>query len=282
MLFIVVAAIGHGKTTLMRDWLLPTLMDKPRQLVDEEIPLPVGGYRIALIHDPPKNEGGRLVGQYPGRRYPDVAAFLRDRRKPAIACLEFPNMRAMMKAGLQLGRAGVGTILVFDELDRVFPYGPRYPEESDEFQLLERGRHCNVAIVGSARFPHALHKSVRANRMGVWVGAVDEPTEEAYCRKLLGLPRDFELSNFPRREFLEWRRGVAGLAQVTVIGGRRMVVGGSAHGQDRSRDRRSRPRGDRRLHLPEQQEHHPGEADRARGGLSHARPDAQADPEVPR
>jgi hypothetical protein len=230
MLYVVVAAKGFGKTTLIRDAILPIMLHRPSDFVAGEL-LPPRGYAVALVDDPARPSTGR---QYRGDRYDDVAAWRRAQHKGLRSCFDNAEPAALMALALQIAadNPGAGALLVPDELDRYLPKGQRLAKGSDSDRIINEGRHYGVCCVGTVRSLRALHPDVRDNIEGAWIGnlASAEGENEKYAAQLIGLSRrgQFKIGNdaniksfrdLGRGEFLFWNREDRRIVLTKHVGG---------------------------------------------------------------
>ncbi len=211
MIFLVVGPSYCGKTHLMREWLLPTLMREP-ELVTPAAP---ARFRGALIDDPPSPKDPQ--GQYPGERYLDVAAWRAAEVKSRISCFDQADPRALLALALEKSNV----VLLLDEIDsRLTSRRPLSPEAE---VIVERGRHSGVALVGSTRRLHNVHPSLRANTQLAWYGNLSEPADRLYAAKMASVD-EAQLVNIPPRVFLEHDRAQGQRCLITIADGRREVL----------------------------------------------------------
>ncbi len=196
MIFLACAPSNSGKTHLVREWLVPTLLWRP-DYVSDAAP---ARFRAALILDPPSPR--RPDGQYPGQRFRDVAEFRRTPagRRARVVCFSAADTRELVRLALELG----DVVLVLDEIDLAMP-SRAYQLSDAETELVQRGRHSGVALVGTCRRLHDVNSQVRGNVQVAWFGNLADPEDRLYAAKTCGI-EPARLVDVPPRIFLEWDR----------------------------------------------------------------------------
>jgi len=206
MIFLAAGPSFSGKTHLIREWMLPTLLTDPHKITTT---LPAR-FRGALIDDP--SSPNAPAGQYMvGGRYRDVAAWRATPKteRKRVSCFDQAQPDALHELALALAN----TLLVYDEIDAVFPPGRALtPLESE---VVQRGRHYGVAVVGTCRRLHNVHRDLRANIQGAWIGNLSEPDDRRYASKLAGVDERI-LATLAPKEFVEYIRATGAVSIVRI------------------------------------------------------------------
>lgn len=204
MIFLLVGPSFCGKTHLMREHILPTLLRNPRELT----PAAPEAFRGALIDDPASDIDPS--GQFPGHRYLDVAAWRASDFKSRVSCFNEADTRALLQLSLEIKRV----VLVLDEIDLRLSSRKQLPPEADI--IAQRGRHYGVALVGSTRRLHNVHPAVRANAAVCWFGNLTEPNDRGYAADMAGVDEE-QLHHIPPRTFLEHDRSTGRVRLVRLV-----------------------------------------------------------------
>lgn len=214
MLILVCAPSNSGKTHLVREWLLPTLLTRPHELSDAA----PARFKCALIADPPTPK--KPQGQYPGKRFVDVAAFRRTppSSRALVNCFDDAAPRELVRLALEER----DVVLVLDEIDFALP-SRNYVLSEDETQLVQRGRHAGVALVGTCRRLHDVNSQVRGNMQIGYFGNLSDPDDRTYASKTASVDPAL-LTDVPPRVFLEWDRARNTRNLTRIDGSRRLVL----------------------------------------------------------
>ncbi len=205
MIFLVIGPSFCGKTHLMREWLIPTLLKSPRELT----PAAPERFRGALVDDPASRQDPD--GQYKGARYRDVAAWRAtpDGEKTRVSCFDRADPDALVELALEYG----DVVCVLDEIDLRLDSRRQLSENAR--RIVERGRHDGIALVGSTRRLHNVHATVRANCQLAWFGNLTEPADRQYAAHMCSVD-ERALVDIPPRVFLEHDRATGRVALVRL------------------------------------------------------------------
>jgi hypothetical protein len=247
MPYIAIGGQGSGKSYFIREYVVDTLLYEPERITPNA---PAGGYRLALVDDPLRPETGH---QYPhAQRFEDVAEFRRAKRHMRLCAFEHADRDELVRLAFDVAKETGGCALIVDEFDKRFPSGdPAYKDRGATqhlYRLIEEPRHYGVVSVGGVRAAARLHKQVRENCQGAWVGAT-EPEDSDYVADLIGLtsrkrelvkqyvmehhpPSDAQslldklqdFSLLEAHEFIEWNRAYKNLTLTRIVSGVKVDV----------------------------------------------------------
>lgn len=211
MFWLAIGGPGSGKSHLVREWLLPTLLADPTEITSLA---PSTGFRVALIHDPSRGVTGP---QFPGQRFEDVAHFRRTPEREFLCCFERPNPEELMK----LAKDCVGALIVFDEVAKAFPATGRLSEIQD--LVTTEGRHYAIGVIGCALKLHKVHADVRNAAQGLFLGNLAEPHDREYAEEMIGRRGLLNNLNLRPRQFVQWNRETGNISLIHIDNGRRVV-----------------------------------------------------------
>ncbi len=211
MIILACAPSNAGKTYLVKTYVLPVLLTSPRELT-EAAP---ERFDFCFIDDPPSSKNPH--GQYPGERYTDVNEWKRAKSKARVCCFDRADPDEL--CALALKKKNV--ILVLDELDLRWPSSQ--PLKSAAKDLVNRGRHEGVALVGTMRRLHGVRPELRANMQVAFFGGLSEPDDRKYAAMTTGVDEK-RIARVEPRTFLEWRREVDYRGLTKIENSRRVEI----------------------------------------------------------
>lgn len=229
MFYACIGAPGQGKSFLLKNYLLPTLALNPTELTplapSENWP------GLILVADPRRPTTGQ---QYPEHRhYTDVSEWRRASDWPLVCCFDRPSYDEMMQLAWDLAtdeKKPCWTILVFDELARVFPKGAPYQEGELRKLICEEGRHYGIAVMGCAMRLGDINLDARKVLQGVWISDLSEEADRKAAAEMFRNKKLLDTLQLKPREFLEWNRSIGSLDLITIVSGRRIVVTSNLNG----------------------------------------------------
>jgi hypothetical protein len=211
MIFVAVGASNCGKSYLIKNYILPTLLTAPSSMSDMA---PIQ-FQFCLVVDPRSRKWPN--GQYPGNRYYDANSWKRATTRTRVSCFENAEIPALTTLAWDLK----DSILVLDELDECW-YNKRHATKA-ELRYINRGRQEGCALVGTIKRLHGVWTDLRAQIQTYYFGGLDSPDDRAYAAKTVGV-REKVLHHIPPKVFLEYRREHNERLLTTIQSGRRVIL----------------------------------------------------------
>lgn len=78
-------------------------------------------------------------------------------------------------------------------------------------QIIQRGRHKNIKLIGITQRPYGIHRLLTSQAKEIFVFNTNEPRDREYLRTLLGQEIEPKLDALKQYEYVHWQDGKDGL-----------------------------------------------------------------------
>ncbi len=78
-------------------------------------------------------------------------------------------------------------------------------------QILQRGRHQNITLLGITQRPFGIHRLLTSQAKEIYIFSTNEPRDRAYLRDLMGSEIDTTLDALEEYQYAKWEDGKSGV-----------------------------------------------------------------------
>jgi hypothetical protein len=118
-------------------------------------------------------------------------------------------------------------------VEEVDTFCSAYRIEPEFANIIQRGRHRNITLIGITQRPYGIHRLLTSQAKEIYIFATNEPRDREYLRNLIGQDVESKLDQLSKYQFVRWQDGSDGLI-IAKVGQNERDNGNSGGNQDRS------------------------------------------------